>query len=137
MMDSFFEIGISNALFSLALAVIAVVVGRFTNRPHLAHLLWLLVLAKLLMPAVIPVTYYFEPGAPTNTNLALVPIIESSPAVVDAITESQIGDKTSSIFSEILLVAKGVGLNYLPIIWCAGTVRASFWSLYRVVQVHR
>ncbi|HVW37238.1 MAG TPA: M56 family metallopeptidase [Pirellulales bacterium] len=46
-------IGLANALWSVLLAAAAVVCGRWLRRPALAHLLWIVVLAKLLTPPVI------------------------------------------------------------------------------------
>ena len=55
MTDFFFQMGLSNACFSLALAIVAMVVGAKARRPHLAHLLWLLVFIKLLTPPIVTV----------------------------------------------------------------------------------
>lgn len=57
MTDFFFQMGLSNACFSLALAIVAMVVGAKAKRPHLAHMLWLLVFVKLVTPpiATIPI----------------------------------------------------------------------------------
>ena len=43
MTDFLFQMGLSNACLAIALAIVAMVVGASANRPHLAHLLWLLV----------------------------------------------------------------------------------------------
>lgn len=43
MTDLLFQTGLSNASLAFALAIVAMVVGASANRPHLAHLLWLLV----------------------------------------------------------------------------------------------
>jgi len=53
MTDLLLKIGLSNACFSLALAVVAVAVGKTARRPHLANLLWLLVLVKLSPPRLL------------------------------------------------------------------------------------
>ena len=50
MTDFFLQIALSNACFSLALAIVAMVVGAKARRPHLAWFLWLLVFVKLLTP---------------------------------------------------------------------------------------
>jgi len=46
-------IGLANALWAILLAAAAVVCGRWLRRPALAHLLWIVVLAKLLTPPAI------------------------------------------------------------------------------------
>jgi beta-lactamase regulating signal transducer with metallopeptidase domain len=54
------EVGLSNALAAIALALVAWVVGRIGRRPAVTHALWVLVLLKLLTPPVfelpLPVT---------------------------------------------------------------------------------
>jgi beta-lactamase regulating signal transducer with metallopeptidase domain len=51
-METLVHAGLSNALFAIPLAIVALAVGRFTRRPATAHALWLLVLIKLLTPPV-------------------------------------------------------------------------------------
>jgi len=55
MTDLILQIGLSNACLSLALAVVAVVVGATVRRPGLTNLLWLLVLVKLVTPPVVSI----------------------------------------------------------------------------------
>ncbi len=71
MIDLLFQMGLSNACFALALAIVAMVVGAKARRPHLAHLLWLLVFVKLLTPPVvtIPVSMFsVQPDNVVATN---------------------------------------------------------------------
>jgi WD40 repeat protein/beta-lactamase regulating signal transducer with metallopeptidase domain len=65
------EIGLANALLATLLAVVALLVGRYTRRPALIHALWLLVLIKLLTPPLIrlPLPVWSSSSAPT-ANLA-------------------------------------------------------------------
>jgi beta-lactamase regulating signal transducer with metallopeptidase domain len=53
--ESLLNAALSNALVATALAVLAAGVGRWCRRPALVHTLWLLVLAKLLTPPLVPV----------------------------------------------------------------------------------
>ncbi|HZL90828.1 MAG TPA: M56 family metallopeptidase [Pirellulaceae bacterium] len=48
-------IGLKNAIFALPLAALALAVSRWSRRPALAHLLWVIVLIKLLTPPLIDV----------------------------------------------------------------------------------
>ena len=41
---------VSNSCFALVLALVALTAGRQANHPRLVHLLWVLVLAKLVAP---------------------------------------------------------------------------------------
>ncbi|HUY91558.1 MAG TPA: M56 family metallopeptidase [Pirellulales bacterium] len=53
LMTSLVAIGLANALWAALFAVAAVGCGRWLRRPALAHLLWIVVLGKLLTPGVI------------------------------------------------------------------------------------
>ena len=50
-----FQFAVSNALLACGLAALALLVGRLSDRPRLAHALWLLVLIKLVTPPLIPI----------------------------------------------------------------------------------
>jgi bla regulator protein BlaR1 len=63
MTDFFFQMGLSNACLSLALAIVAMVVGAKARRPHLAHLLWLLVFVKLVTPPIVTIPVLTIPTA--------------------------------------------------------------------------
>ena len=64
MTDFFLQVGLSNACFSLALAIVTMVVGAKTKRPHLAHLLWLLVFVKLVTPPIVTIPVVTIPKQP-------------------------------------------------------------------------
>jgi beta-lactamase regulating signal transducer with metallopeptidase domain len=51
-MDTFLAIGLSNAGAALVLALLATAVGVICRRPALTHLLWVLVLLKLVAPPI-------------------------------------------------------------------------------------
>jgi beta-lactamase regulating signal transducer with metallopeptidase domain len=52
-MQRLVEVGLSNALAVVVLAMVAWVAGRISRRPAITHALWLLVLLKLLTPPII------------------------------------------------------------------------------------
>jgi beta-lactamase regulating signal transducer with metallopeptidase domain len=54
-MQTLLEIGLSNAVVATFLAVIAALVSRVCHRPAVAHVLWLLVLIKLVTPPVMTI----------------------------------------------------------------------------------
>ncbi len=54
-MDMLLQVGLSNAVVALILALIAVVVGFCCRRPAVVHGLWLLVLLKLVTPPLVRV----------------------------------------------------------------------------------
>src|SRR6516162_6452741 len=53
-MQSFLNIGLSNAVMATILAIIAFFAGWCFRRPAVRHTLWLLVLLKLVTPPVFP-----------------------------------------------------------------------------------
>src|SRR5215472_4566871 len=54
-MQTFLEIGLSNALMASVLAVLAAGAGFFCRRPAIRHTLWLLVLLKLVTPPLMSI----------------------------------------------------------------------------------
>ena len=54
-MQTIFEIGLSNAVFATILAVVAFVITRLWRAPALGHVLWLIVLVKLITPPLVSV----------------------------------------------------------------------------------
>jgi beta-lactamase regulating signal transducer with metallopeptidase domain len=63
-MNSLLHIALSNAVLATALALVAVVVGRFCRRPALTHGLWLLVLLKLVTPPLLKVPVGWPASSP-------------------------------------------------------------------------
>jgi beta-lactamase regulating signal transducer with metallopeptidase domain len=74
--DSFLQVGLSNAVAAAALALIAIAVRAVWRRPALAHGLWLLVLLKLLTPPLVRVPVPWPapapPGPPETTRLEVL-----------------------------------------------------------------
>src|SRR5712692_5030790 len=54
-MRTLLEIGLANAVMATVLALLAAGVSLFCRRPAVRHVLWLLVLLKLITPPVMPV----------------------------------------------------------------------------------
>ncbi|MBI2478489.1 MAG: hypothetical protein HYV60_07575, partial [Planctomycetia bacterium] len=75
-MTSILETAVSNVLLAATLAIMALVVSRLWKNPHVAHLLWVIVLAKLVTPPLwnvpMPVAGLFHASAMNadgNANL--------------------------------------------------------------------
>lgn len=79
-MDDVLNIGLSNAVVAVLLAVIAIVVGMICRRPALVHGLWLLVLLKLVTPPLVRVPIAWS-GAPESVPAEAAAIDETSPAL--------------------------------------------------------
>lgn len=141
MSNLFMQIGLSNACFSLALAIIAMVVGAKARRPHLAYLLWLLVLVKLLTPPLVSVPVIILP----ELDEPVAAVIDNSPQQI----VRQDGMAPVALSAEIegtenTLTIAGVGsqmLHYarasMPPIWLFGSVVVLAWSLIRVYRFNR
>ena len=71
MTDSILQIAVSNLCVSLALAVVAWAVHATGKRPLVAHLLWLLALAKLVTPPIVTVPVVPIPGLAATTTETL------------------------------------------------------------------
>lgn len=130
MMDALFQTGLSNACFTLALAIVAMVVSTKANRPHLTHMLWLLVFVKLVTPPIvnIPVPLFSEPG--TNlTWLAGAGIAATQSSIGEADLASLLWSQARAIWTQ----AK----PWLAAIWMLGSVFALGWSLLRIFRFNR
>ena len=127
-MDVLFQIGLSNSCITLGLAILATVVGAKANRPHLTHMLWLLVFIKPVTPPIvnIPVPLFSALG----TDLTL---LAGTPGI--AATQSSIGyaDLASLLWSQALFIWTQAR-PWLAAIWMLGSVCALGWSLVRVFR---
>jgi beta-lactamase regulating signal transducer with metallopeptidase domain len=130
MKDLFFQIGLSNACFALVLALVALLVGAKSKRPHLAHLLWLMVLIKLVTPPLLslPVIPSSGPLEESVKSFAM-PVIEAGELgpVVDE----------HPARAEFLRAVVEHGKAWFVGLWLAGSALVLCWSLVRVVQFHR
>src|SRR6266851_4295074 len=73
-MHTLLETALSNALAASLLALLAFAVSRW-RRPALAHILWLLVLVKLVTPPLVPI--YLPPFDWENTEQATPPSVDT------------------------------------------------------------
>ena len=99
MTDFFFQMGLSNACFSLALAIVAMVVGAKAKRPHLDHMLWLLVFIKLLTPPIVTI--------PTQTDVLINGNSVAAAQIIDS-------DANASSLATIWSVMLDRGKAWLP-----------------------
>jgi beta-lactamase regulating signal transducer with metallopeptidase domain len=92
-MPTLLQIGLSNVLVASALAVVAFACSR-CRRPALAHGLWLLVLLKLVTPALIPVRVpWFDRGvasSPAGASLSTRQSRPSASAGSEQLTSNQL-----------------------------------------------
>jgi beta-lactamase regulating signal transducer with metallopeptidase domain len=132
MTDFFLQMGLSNACFSLALAIVAMVVGAKARRPHLAHMLWLLVFIKLVTPPIVTIPIVTIPAqgetaVAINENSRLGPPLSNSRQLnTEAFMSSKLG-----------FAAWNHARVWLPPIWLLGSVVVFAWSMVRVCRFSR
>jgi beta-lactamase regulating signal transducer with metallopeptidase domain len=87
-MTTLLHIMLSNALMATALALLVAMIAAVARRPALAHILWLLVLLKLLTPGIVslPISWATAdeasssaPDSTTQSPLAELSVAEASP----------------------------------------------------------
>jgi beta-lactamase regulating signal transducer with metallopeptidase domain/polyhydroxyalkanoate synthesis regulator phasin len=131
MIETILNIGISNAIISLAIALVAFIFTKFTNTPRLAYLLWLLVLIKLLMPSFLTVPVFSEPGAVVpNQIVRNLNSVENKATPANGVASQTPQKNSESVF----LTVKNYGQTYLPIIWGIGILLVLAWSLLRIFR---
>ena len=148
MIDLLVQAGLSNAGFALALAIVAKVVGAKSKRPHLAHLLWLIVFIKLVTPPVvtIPVVAFSVQSEAAGT---LDDQTHLRPSITDA-HDVDIDTRPDGLPPEPVVVAAtpfslrprigtvwNHGRPWLVSVWLLGSVVVFTWSLLRVFRFNR
>ncbi len=132
----FLQIGLSNACFSLALAIVAMVAGAKAKRPHLAHALWLLVFVKLVTPPIVSIPIVTIP----QQHEATAAIADNSPTAPIVAGNRQFdidGQSNASLSARIGSLAIRHGKEWLPPIWLLGSVVVFAWSMVRVSRFSR
>ncbi len=136
MTDFFLRIGLSNACFSLALAIVAMVVGAKTRRPHLTHLLWLLVIVKLVTPPIVTIPVVRIPRQPQTAVAFTEHSRQRLPLTYNR--EFDVGEQPDACLSaKIRSVMLNQGRTWLPPIWLLGSVVVFAWSLLQVYRFSR
>jgi len=105
MIHTLLAVGLNNAIVVTGLAVVVLVVTRVWRQAPLAHLLWLVVLVKLVTPPFfnLPITIpaETEPVAEVDTSLTRTMVSDGPTVVVAARTEGPIalrsGDKAPDL----------------------------------------
>ncbi len=148
MTDLFLQIGLSNAAFSLGLAIAALLVGKYAKRPHLAHLLWLLVFVKLITPPLVTIPVEtVSRVTPAATEAIALPepatfVTESSPVIVMEETPlpalPAVAEPKPQSTSWTGTVTKHLkSFPWLPHLWILGALSVLLFSLVRVFRFNR
>jgi beta-lactamase regulating signal transducer with metallopeptidase domain len=130
MMDLLLQMGLSNACFALILALVAVAVGFQARRPHLAHLLWLLVFVKLVTPPLVTIPIGVFPQQPDHTDADAGAF---SAGQQSAVAETTPGFAPLSSIAPMWNRAK----SCLATLWLLGSAIVLVWSMARVCRFGR
>lgn len=130
MTDLLFQIGLSNACFALVLALVAMLVGAKGRRPHLAHLLWLLVFVKLVTPPLVTLPVLPSSALP---EAHLVPHSRPEFAISEVALDAGAGPEVVGPAP----VLWRHGTAWLVGFWLAGSLLVFAWSLFRVGRFQR
>ncbi len=127
MIDFFFQMGLSNACLSLAIGIVAMVVGAKARRPHLAHMLWLLVFVKLVTPPmiripVITIPAQGEAAVVINDNSRAEALLSYGQLNVDEQSDAAVWNHAR---------------YWLPPIWLLGSVVVFGFSMIRIFRFSR
>jgi len=126
-MDVFIELALSNAAISLALAFVAFAVGVTLKRPGLTHLLWLIVLVKLVTPSVMTVPVATFPQQPDHIAVSIAG--NSQPLSNISGSDEEANQSAESRFT--MLAGK---TSWLIILWLSGSAVILAFSLTRVYR---
>ena len=125
MTDLLLQVGVSNLCISLVLAMAAWAVQRTGKRPSVVHLLWLLVLAKLVTPPLFTLPLVAIPGASVMGDVAIHGSSTSTAMPGDPVAE----------------IATITALEFLRsgavLLWLLGSACVLVWSLIRVLRFDR
>ncbi|MBL7188128.1 MAG: hypothetical protein ISS70_17535 [Phycisphaerae bacterium] len=127
MTDFLFQMGLSNACLSLALAIVAMVVGAKARRPQLAHMLWLFVFIKLVTPPIVKIPIITIPQQP-ETTVAINDHSTPGPQLTNS-REFDVDVQLSGAWNRARV--------WLPPVWLMGSVVVFAWSMVRVCRFSR
>lgn len=122
MTDFLVQFALSGLLASAALAVVAYAVHRRGRYPKLAHLLWVLVLAKLVTPPLLAIPFVRLPSSGSLASDVL-----GQPA-------SAVGSIAGQVSVDVL--ASGV-LSGLIVVWAIGSLAVLVVSSVRILRFDR
>jgi beta-lactamase regulating signal transducer with metallopeptidase domain len=121
------QMGLSNALLSLGLALLAVIVDKTTRRPYLAHILWLLVLVKLVTPPVVTIPIFTIPELDYRTVVSVTDHSQATSTISK--TEGNVHHST-----ETWSTVWDHGKKKLSLLWLLGSFAVLAVSLLRVYR---
>jgi beta-lactamase regulating signal transducer with metallopeptidase domain len=136
MTDLFFQSTVNNVCLSLALALIAATVGWTLKRPLIAHLLWILVLLKLLTPPLVTIPALPMPVL-TETEIPVKPKTIAPLGLENAATAHTIESAEAAYVPVIETFTAAIhGRQWLLLAWILGSGIVFARSLFQVLRFH-
>ena len=130
MTNFFFQVVLSNVVLSLALAIVAMIVGATTRRHRLVHLLWLLVLIKLVTPPLVTIPVAAIPEQFNNTVVSTERLTQLNSTIPG--NEEDVNDSAGTWFAVL-----NYGTRKLLLIWLLGSMFVFAFSLVRIYRFNR
>ena len=154
MIDLLLGFGLSNFCISMLLAAVAWTVQKKTQKPLLAHLLWLLVLIKLVTPSFFTVPLMEVPTVQAQilAQIEAAQLANANGLVDDAKvfnSDANLVNPDFSAFQADALSAQSTEIevathawidplkNTLAIIWITGSLAILGWSFWRVFRFNQ
>lgn len=130
MMDLLLQMALSNACFAFALALGAVAAGAKAKRPHLAHLLWLLVFVKLVTPPLVtvPVGIFSPPPQKVDAGARAFGA-GAQPTALETVPGSSLLSRFAPLGNR--------ATPGLVALWLLGSAVVLVWSMARVYRFGR
>jgi beta-lactamase regulating signal transducer with metallopeptidase domain len=135
-MESLLNVGISNAVAAVVLALVAFAVDRVFRRPALSHLFWLLVLLKLLTPPLVhvPLPWPSGPARPAVTLPQGVPAVEDS---VDSTPPSPAGVLAADQPPPAINDVAPAPVSWTPYVLGAWLAGSCAWWILAAIRIAR
>ncbi|MDA8961229.1 hypothetical protein N9F39_03870, partial [Akkermansiaceae bacterium] len=124
MLNFLVQTGVTNAAIVIPLAILALLIGSKNKHPHISHLLWLLVLIKLITP---PLFHLIIPG----TSSSIVDTLPLDPNIASSTTVSL--DPAGNDLNQKNLSLK----TLLTGLWLSGTIVLLIFTLTKAFFFHR
>ena len=135
MTDLLFRIVVSNVCISLALAIAALLVETTAKRPVIAHLLWVLVLVKLVTPPIVTIPVITIPASPDNAAMVAPSDIDGPLAGTTMKIDASAFDASSAEETPPTIWEQAKPAVLLA--WLLGSGFILIWSLVRVYRFDR
>ena len=136
MTDLLLRIGISNLCVSLVFAALACVVQMTGKRPFVAHLLWLLVLVKLLTPPILTIPVLAIPVSPAITVVGALDQDDQDDRAAAAVQDSLWTSEAQLLTTTWSSAVENVK-TWFVLICLLGSACVLAWSLLRIYRFDR